>query len=115
MPTKSTDFSANLKWADPDYFNTFDLRFVAGRPYSPSDTVRDFVVNETLLKKLGVRNPQDAIGKQISFWDGRMVGQYRRRRARLQCQFPAPTAGTGCNEHLETRLSDHQYQNKTGN
>ncbi len=72
--TKSTDFSANLKWADPDYFNTFDLRFVAGRPYSPSDTVRDFVVNETLLKKLGIRNPQDAIGKQISFWDDRMVG-----------------------------------------
>lgn len=71
---KSTDFSANLKWADPDYFNTFNLRFVAGRPYGPSDTVRDFVVNETLLKKLAVRNPQDAIGRQISFWDGRMVG-----------------------------------------
>ena len=71
---KSTDFSANLKWADPDYFNTFDLRFVAGHGYSPSDTVRDFVVNETLLKKLGIRNPQNAIGKQISFWDGRLTG-----------------------------------------
>ena len=71
---KTTDFSANLKWADPDYFNTFDLRFVAGRKYSQSDTVREFVVNETLLKKVGVRNPQDAIGKQISFWDDRIVG-----------------------------------------
>jgi putative ABC transport system permease protein len=71
---KTTDFSANLKWADPDYFNTFDLQFVAGRRYSPSDTVREFVVNETLLKKLGVRNPQEAIGKQISFWDDRIVG-----------------------------------------
>jgi predicted permease len=72
--TKATDFSANLKWADPDYFNTFDLRFIAGRAYSQSDTVRDFVVNETLLKKLGIRNPQDAIGRQISFWDGRLNG-----------------------------------------
>ncbi|HLA58552.1 MAG TPA: FtsX-like permease family protein, partial [Puia sp.] len=71
---KSTDFSANLKWADPDYFNTFNLRFVAGHAYSASDTVRDFVVNETLLKKLGIRNPQEAIGRQISFWDGRLVG-----------------------------------------
>ena len=53
-----------------DYFKTFDLQFIAGRPYSPSDTVREFVVNETLLKKLGVRNPQDAIGKEINFWDG---------------------------------------------
>jgi len=70
---KSTDFSANLKWADPDYFKTFDLKFIAGRPFHPSDTVREFVVNETLLKKLGIRNPQDAIGKEINFWDGNKV------------------------------------------
>jgi putative ABC transport system permease protein len=67
---KTTDFSANLKWADTAYFKTFDLRFIAGHPYSPSDTVREFVVNETLLKKLGIRNPQEAIGKQINFWNG---------------------------------------------
>ena len=71
--TKTTNFSANLKWADPDYFKTFSLQFVAGRPYYPSDTVREFVVNETLLRKLGITNPQDAIGKEINFWDGRKV------------------------------------------
>jgi len=71
--TKSTNFSANLKWADPDYFKTFNIRFVAGRAYSASDTVREFVVNETLLRKLGIRNPQDAIGKEINFWDGGKV------------------------------------------
>jgi putative ABC transport system permease protein len=71
---KTTDFSANLKWADPDYFKTYSLRFVAGRPYYSSDTVREFVVNETLLRKLGVRSPQDAIGKEINFWDGKKVG-----------------------------------------
>lgn len=67
---KATDFSANLKWADPDYFKTFNIQFVAGRPYNPSDTVREFVVNEMLLKKMGIRNPQDVIGKQIDFWEG---------------------------------------------
>ena len=71
--TKNTNFSANLKWADPDYFKTYNIQFVAGRPYYPADTVREFVVNETLLRKLGVRNPQDAIGKQINFWDGGKV------------------------------------------
>jgi len=69
--TKTTNFSANLKWADADYFKTFNLQFVAGRPYYPSDTVREFVVNETLLRKLGINKPQDAIGKEINFWDGR--------------------------------------------
>lgn len=67
---KSTDFNANLKWADADYFKTYNISFVAGRPYYPSDTVKELVVNETLLKKLGINNPQDAIGKEISFWDG---------------------------------------------
>jgi putative ABC transport system permease protein len=68
--TKNTDFSANLKWADVDYFKTYNMQFVAGRPYYPSDTIREFVVNETLLRKLGVRNPNDIIGKELNFWDG---------------------------------------------
>ena len=67
---KSTDFSANLKWADADYFKTYNLQFVAGRPYHPNDTVNEFVVNETLLHKLGIMDPQKAIGKKINFWDG---------------------------------------------
>ncbi len=71
---KTTDFSANLKWADTSYFKTYGLRFIAGHAYSPCDTVREFVVNETLLKKLGIRHPQDAIGKQINFWNGVKVG-----------------------------------------
>ena len=70
---KTTDFSANLKWADADYFKTYHLQFVAGRPYYPADTVHEFVVNETLLGKLGIRDPKDAIGKEINFWDGHKV------------------------------------------
>lgn len=70
---RSTDFSANLKWADVNYFDLYGLQFVAGRPYYPSDTVREFVVNEALLKKLGINDPKAAIGKQINFWDGGLV------------------------------------------
>lgn len=69
----NTNFSANLKWADVNYFKTFNIEFVAGRPYYESDTVREFVVNETLLKKLGITDPKQAIGKQIDFWDGNKV------------------------------------------
>ncbi|MEO6330181.1 MAG: ABC transporter permease [Ginsengibacter sp.] len=70
---KATNFDANLKWADAEYFKTFNLEFIAGRPYSAGDTVREFVVNETLLRKVGVTNPKDAIGKEINFWDGAKV------------------------------------------
>jgi ABC-type antimicrobial peptide transport system permease subunit len=72
--TNSTNFSANLKWADVKYFETYKIQFVAGRPYHESDTVREFVVNETLLRKLGITDPTQAINKQIDFWDGNKVG-----------------------------------------
>ena len=71
---KNTNFSANLKWADAEYFKTYSMLFIAGRPYNASDTVREFVVNETLLKKVGVTDPKQAVGKQIDFWDGKKVG-----------------------------------------
>ena len=70
----NTNFSANLKWADVNYFETYKIQFVAGRPYHESDTVREFVVNETLLRKLGITDPKQAINKQIDFWDGNKVG-----------------------------------------
>lgn len=67
-PTK-TDFGANLKWADADYFKLYKLQFVAGRAYEKSDTINGYVINEALLHKLGVNNPKDAIGKYINLWD----------------------------------------------
>ncbi|HSZ35034.1 MAG TPA: ABC transporter permease [Puia sp.] len=72
--SKPVDFNADLKWSDADVFKTYGLQMVAGVPYRPSDTVREFVVNETLVKQLGIHNPQDILGKQISFWDGYLKG-----------------------------------------
>ena len=62
---KELDFNAFMKYADADYFKAYGMTFVAGRGYQPGDTARAYVVNETLLKKLGVKNPQEAIGKTI--------------------------------------------------
>jgi len=33
--------------------------------------MKEFVVNENCLKKLGVSDPQRAIGKKIDFFDGK--------------------------------------------
>ncbi|WP_131536814.1 ABC transporter permease [Pedobacter nototheniae] len=64
--SKDADFQVNTKYADENYFQTFGLKFIAGKPISKSDTIKDFVVNETLLRKLNVINPTDAIGKIMS-------------------------------------------------
>jgi ABC-type antimicrobial peptide transport system permease subunit len=69
---KETDFGANLKWGDENYISTFGLKLIAGHNISPSDTATGFIVNETLLKMLGITDPNAAINKQINMWDGRV-------------------------------------------
>jgi ABC-type antimicrobial peptide transport system permease subunit len=59
------DFNVQLKQADQNYAKTYGLQLLAGRFLSPSDTIREFVLNETMLKKCGVKNPQDAVGKMF--------------------------------------------------
>ena len=66
---KQTDFSASLKWADAGYFKLYNIPFVAGGPYRQSDTISGYVVNETLMKKLGYSDPKQIIGKYIMLWD----------------------------------------------
>jgi len=60
------DMIVNMKLADTSFFHLYDLRLVAGRIYFPSDTMREFVVNETVVRNLGIRDPKDAIGKSIN-------------------------------------------------
>lgn len=60
------DFHLFTKFADEDYFKTYGLQLVTGRVYSKSDTTNEVVINETLVKKLGVKNPQDVLGKEIA-------------------------------------------------
>jgi len=58
----------SFKGADAGYFSLYRLPFVAGRPYFASDTMREYVVNETVVKKMGIADPKDAIGRSIEVW-----------------------------------------------
>jgi putative ABC transport system permease protein len=60
------DMIISMKPADTSFFHLYRLPLVAGRVYFASDTMREFVVNETVVKHLGIRNPKDAIGKPIN-------------------------------------------------
>jgi hypothetical protein len=72
---KRSDFEAMLQWADANYAKTYQLDFIAGRMYFPADTVKEFVVNETMVRKLGLINPNEILGKNLEFWDGEVKGQ----------------------------------------
>ncbi|WP_296619243.1 ABC transporter permease [Marivirga sp.] len=70
-------FPVNFKGGDNDYLSTFNLNLIAGRNLQQSDTVKEFLVNETLLKKLNIESKEDIIGKNISaggVFEGKVVG-----------------------------------------
>ncbi|MBN8652578.1 MAG: ABC transporter permease [Cytophagales bacterium] len=70
-------FSISHKGADEDYLSTFSLEIIAGRNLTPSDTVREFLVNENLLSQLNLASPEEILGKNITVngsWKGPVVG-----------------------------------------
>ena len=64
------DDVTEMKFIDETYTDMFQLTMLAGNKItytkkSENDTVYDVVVNETMIHKLGVQDPQKAIGKHI--------------------------------------------------
>jgi putative ABC transport system permease protein len=49
------------------------MKFIAGGPFRESDSAKGFVVNETLMRKLGIKDPEKIIGKQVNLWEGEIV------------------------------------------
>ncbi len=69
-------FSVSLRGADENYLETFDIPLLAGRNLLPSDSVREFLVNETFAKKLFL-SPEEILGKSMRVngqWEGPVVG-----------------------------------------
>jgi ABC-type antimicrobial peptide transport system permease subunit len=67
---KDADFRAITKFADDDYVPTYKLQLVAGRNLEPSGWTKEFLVNESFVKNLGLKKPEDILGKEVSIMDG---------------------------------------------
>lgn len=63
------DFEPTNRFADSDYLKTFHLSLVAGRYPYPSDTAREVLLNETSVRRLGFRSPEQIIGHNFR-WGG---------------------------------------------
>jgi putative ABC transport system permease protein len=70
---KDVDFPSFLKYGDEDYFATYGLQFLAGRPFSARDTMHELVVNETMMKRLHITDPQKMLGKTIRIGGGKWL------------------------------------------
>jgi putative ABC transport system permease protein len=72
--TEEEVFPINIRAADDQYLDMFDLQLVAGRNIFPADTAREYVVNESVAKKLGLQSPEELIGKNITVNGEDMTG-----------------------------------------
>ncbi|WP_343691130.1 ABC transporter permease [Chitinophaga sp.] len=54
-----------LLWIDENYVPLYQLKLVAGRNVQASDSMREFLINESAAKALGFAHPEDAIGKMM--------------------------------------------------
>src|SRR5687767_2952316 len=66
---KEADFKAITKFADNGYVPAYKLQLVAGRNLQASGMTREFLVNESFVKSLGLKKPEDILNKEISIWD----------------------------------------------
>ncbi|MCW3092851.1 MAG: FtsX-like permease family protein [Ferruginibacter sp.] len=72
VPGKEGDKSVpvNLFIVDPDYITTLGLKLISGRDFSrdiATDSSEAFVINETGVKELGFKTPQEAIGQKLNW------------------------------------------------
>lgn len=56
------ELTAEQKQADNEYFTIYGMKLKAGKWLQQSDTIREFLINETFAKALGFLKPEEAVG-----------------------------------------------------
>lgn len=77
---RNSDLNAIHKAIDAAYLPLFRIPLAAGRNVTSTDSVREFLINETLVRKLGYHQPEDVLNKRIEMWGfmkGTIVGVVR--------------------------------------
>lgn len=70
IPSRPEAFETRLRAADEQYLKTFGLALVAGRNFRATDTTaREVLVNETLVRQLGVPSAGAIVGKRMRVKD----------------------------------------------
>ncbi|MEZ4829704.1 MAG: ABC transporter permease [Bacteroidia bacterium] len=66
--SQKTEIKGNthIKIVDNDYISTYGIELVAGAPFAEWDTLSYTIINETLLKMIGLNDGNEALGQIIT-------------------------------------------------
>ncbi len=67
--SEEAGFVVDIKFADDQYLRTYGIELVAGRNLTPSDTLRELLINETLVRRLGLPDAEAALGRRLTLAD----------------------------------------------
>jgi putative ABC transport system permease protein len=59
--------NTQIRWGDTNYLKVYQIKILAGRNVEQSDTMKEFIINETYAKAMGFQSPGEALGKQLNF------------------------------------------------
>jgi putative ABC transport system permease protein len=63
---KDLKLDVDSRNGDTSFLNVYNIKLIAGRNVSYSDTANELLINESLAKRLGFTNPADAVNHFIS-------------------------------------------------
>ncbi len=69
---KEIETDVQQKYGDTNYTKLYGLKLLAGHNLAASDTVKEFLINETYANLLGFQNPQQAVGKYLE-WSNKRI------------------------------------------
>jgi putative ABC transport system permease protein len=101
------NFAGRTLMGDAGYVKTFGIQLAAGCNIVESDTAREYMVNETLMHKLGIKDPQQILGKKFIAGDlsnnpGTIVGVMKDFHAKSLYTAIEP-------EYISTFRKGYQY------
>ncbi len=102
--------STEMLWGDLDYLKTYGIPIIAGRERL-NDSIREYVVNETLARTLGYQDPGEMVGTTLK-WDTLqipVVGVMRDFNQRSLRSVIKPMALTGNWSHGRSNFNNINF------
>jgi ABC-type antimicrobial peptide transport system permease subunit len=70
--TSEVKVNTYRKFGDTNYLNFYNIKLLAGKNLEYSDTVKEVLINEELMRNLGIATPEDAVGELVSFNEAKL-------------------------------------------
>lgn len=62
--------NVHRKYGDTAFVNLYEIDIIAGRNFRSGDTIKEILINETYLNKLGFEDPNQILGQTVDVGDG---------------------------------------------